>query len=121
MYFQLSGSDNYLPEREMLYSPPYQYGFADSSYSLAGCGGGEVYRQIGQAQDGDQGQQALLIHKLLTVVICCVVTENRLHKFHLEGKEGNNLFQYKKTGRQCQKVLRIKQHRKTQKQCELSL
>lgn len=71
----------------MLYSPPYQYRFADSGYGLAGGRGGEVNREVGQAQDGDEGQQALLVHKLLTVVVRCVVAEDGLHKLHLGGGE----------------------------------
>lgn len=89
VYFQLNGSDNYLLEREMLYSPPYQYGFADSSYSLAGCWSGEVYGQVGQAQDGHKGQQTLLVHKFLAMVICGIIAEDRFHKFHL-GRQKND-------------------------------
>lgn len=89
VYFQLNGSDNYLLEREMLYSPPYQYGFADSSHSLAGCWSGEVYGQVGQAQDGHKGQQTLLIHKFLAMVICSIIAEDRFHKFHLGRKKND--------------------------------
>ena len=62
----------------------YQDGLADTGHGLARCRGGEVNGQVGQAQDGDQGQEALLVDKLLTVVVGGVVAQYGFHKLHLE-------------------------------------
>lgn len=61
----------------------HQNGLADTSDGLAGSRCGEVDGQVRQAQNRNQRQQALLVHKLLTMVICCVVTEYGFHKLHL--------------------------------------
>ena len=68
-----------------VHTSTHQYGLADGGNGLA-CGrGGELDGQIGQTEDGHQLWQAILPHKLPTVVVCRVVTQYCLHKLHLQG------------------------------------
>ena len=44
--------------------------------------GGKVDRQVGQTEDPHKWDEATLGHELSTMIVCRVVAENCVHKFH---------------------------------------